>query len=65
MKIAAMIFVLIAALVLIALLVQSFKLLRKTQREQLEARAKGLVSDETTKVLHPKLREKQRRSKSS
>lgn len=53
MKIAAIILVLIAALVLIALIVQSFKLLRKTQKEELAERKEMRQSAEYQ--IHPEL----------
>lgn len=53
MKIAAVILVLIAALVLIALVIQSFKLLRKTQKEELEERKEMRKTGEYQ--VHPQL----------
>lgn len=53
MKIVAIILVFIAALVLIALLVQSFKLLRKTQKEELQERKDLRQAGESQ--LHPQL----------
>lgn len=53
MKIAAIILVLIAALVLIALVIQSFKLLRKTQKEELAERKAMRKTGEYQ--VHPQL----------